>query len=154
MQREALAIVKKLNGKEHQDVAFMLTTLAEVLRAEGKLAEAEAMHREALTMNKRFLNSEHPRVAASFVHLANVIHAQGKLAEAETLIREALAMQRKSRGNEHPGRGQLAQQPGHCAQARRQRGREPDAVSRVPGYPRKKTSRRLADIQRPEPVGQ
>ena len=43
MHREALAMQRKLLGNEHPDVADSLDGLANVLQAQGKLAEAETM---------------------------------------------------------------------------------------------------------------
>ena len=49
---EALAMQRKLLGNEHPDVAGSLEGLAVVLRAQGKLAEAETMQREVLVMTE------------------------------------------------------------------------------------------------------
>jgi serine/threonine protein kinase/tetratricopeptide (TPR) repeat protein len=102
MHREALAMRRKLLGKEHVDVAESLNNLAVVFERQGKPVEAEPMHREALAMQRKLLGNEHPAVADSLDNLANALYRQGKLTEAEATHREALAMRRKLFGNEHP----------------------------------------------------
>jgi tetratricopeptide (TPR) repeat protein len=101
MDREALALRKKLLGSENLDVAGSLNNVGGDLYRQGRLAETEALFRQVLTMRRRLLGSEHPDVARSLSNLAWLLAERGKFAEAETLIREVLAMQRKLLGREH-----------------------------------------------------
>ncbi len=95
MQREALAIRRKIFGDEHADVATSLHNLANILSDQNKLAEAESMHAEALAIRRKLFGNEHPDVASSLYDLARVLRLEGKLTEAESMQREALAIRRK-----------------------------------------------------------
>ena len=71
------------------------------LEAQGKYAEAEAMHRRALAIRLKALGEGHPDTATSYNNLAATLRAQGKQpAEAEAMHRRALAIRL-----EGPGRG-------------------------------------------------
>ena len=96
MHREALAMRRKLLGNEHPDVALSLDNLADVLQAQGKLAEAETMYREALAMRRKLLGNEHPDVAISLINLADVLRKQGEHDEAKELLRSEIAAIRMS----------------------------------------------------------
>ena len=50
MHRRALAIMLKALGEDHPDTATSYNNLALTLYAQGKYAEAEAMHRRALAI--------------------------------------------------------------------------------------------------------
>jgi tetratricopeptide (TPR) repeat protein len=75
-------------------VSGSLNNLALVLKAQGKLVEAEAMFREALAMSQK-LQRDHPYVAIQLENLAAMLEARGDLAGAEAMRREALAIQKK-----------------------------------------------------------
>jgi serine/threonine protein kinase/tetratricopeptide (TPR) repeat protein len=124
MDSGALAIRRKLFGKEHPDVATSLSSLASVLLYQGKLAEAEAMNRAALAMRRTLFGNEHELVAVSLHNLATVVHRQGKLAEAEAMHREALAMQRRLFGSE---RSTVATSLGNLAQVLEAQGKLAEA---------------------------
>ena len=73
MQREGLALRKKLFGNEHPDVARSLNNLAEVISAQGRPAEAESLFREALAMKQKLLGNEHPDVPNSLAGLSGAL---------------------------------------------------------------------------------
>ena len=60
-----------------------MSYLALVLRARGKLDEAEPLLRQVMDALRRVLGPEHPDTLASMSGLALVLQARGKLAEAE-----------------------------------------------------------------------
>src|ERR1043166_8070410 len=99
VQREALAIRRKLYGNEHRDVATSLDNLARLLLAQGKAAEAEATFRDALAMRRNVLGDKHPSVAESFSALGSLFVQQNRLAEAEANYREALSAVRQTSDN-------------------------------------------------------
>jgi len=101
LQRQALAVRKRLLGDEHPLVAASLFKLALVLNARGEHAEAESLYREALAIQRKLLGNDNSDVAATLDSLAVVIEREGRLAEAESMLREALAMRRKLLGNKH-----------------------------------------------------
>ena len=78
MPRRALAIRLKALGEEHPDTATSYNNLAETLRAQGKYAEAEAMHRRALAIYLKALGEGHPDTAASYSNLAESSRTAGQ----------------------------------------------------------------------------
>ena len=85
----ALAIERKSLGEGHPDTVDSYSKLAVTLEAQGKYAEAEAMHRRALAICLKALGDAHPQTAASYNNLAAGLEAQGKYAEAEAMHRRA-----------------------------------------------------------------
>jgi tetratricopeptide (TPR) repeat protein len=79
-----------------------MSNLGNVLRAQGKLAEAEPLLREALEVFRRKLGNEHPGTLKSINYLGLLLRAQGEYDEAEALLREALEGRRRQLGDEHP----------------------------------------------------
>ncbi len=76
------------------DLSGSLNNFGLLLKAQGKMAEAEAKFREALDLSWS-LQKDHPFVAIQLKNLAEVLEAKGETAEAEALRREVLAIQTK-----------------------------------------------------------
>jgi tetratricopeptide (TPR) repeat protein len=73
-----------------------------LLRAEGRLAEAEPYWREALEKFRRTLGEEHPYTLVSIGNMGSLLREQGRLSEAEPFHSEALEKRRRTLGEEHP----------------------------------------------------
>ncbi len=96
MQREALAIRRKLLGDEHLDVASSLHSLGFALwRRQLKPAEAESVTRESLAIRRQLLGNESWQLAGTLVQLSGALMEQGKLSDAETVARESVQLSRK-----------------------------------------------------------
>lgn len=102
MQRQALAMRRKLLGDKHADVANSVGNLAAIRAAKGYPAEAETILHEALAMRRKIFGDESAEVARSLGNLAAALAQQGKLPEAEKNLRDAVGMQRKRFDNDHP----------------------------------------------------
>ena len=102
LQREVLAVQKRVLGDEHPDTLDTACNLAISCSDQGKYAEAEALQREVLAVQKRVLGDEHPDTLDTAGNLAASCSEQGKYAEAEALQREVLAVQKRVLGDEHP----------------------------------------------------
>jgi serine/threonine protein kinase/tetratricopeptide (TPR) repeat protein len=112
MRHEALAIQTKLLGTEPpgavespDQIADKLRSqgeLADFLRQQGKLAEAEATLREAVSIQRQRLGNEHPNMPVLLEKLANVLGEEKKLEESGVLLREALTLRRKTNGDQDP----------------------------------------------------
>ena len=72
-------------GPEHFATLASMNNLAEVLRARGKLDEAEPLFRQVVEAGHRVLGPEHPTTLTVMSNLAMVLQARGKLNEAEPL---------------------------------------------------------------------
>jgi hypothetical protein len=103
--RRALAIDEHSFGKELPEVATALNTLAGLLKATNRLAEAEPLMRRALAIDEQSFGKEHPEVATDLNNLAQLLKGTNRLAEAEPLTRRHvvifLEFTRRT-GHEHP----------------------------------------------------
>src|SRR5690606_36454832 len=89
-------------GAEHQRTASARNNLALILKEQGHLEEAEALHREALAVNRRLLSGDDPEIAVNINMLASLLMEQGHLHEADSLYRESLEMRWALYGDAHP----------------------------------------------------
>ena len=73
MNREKLAVTKKVLWLEHPCTLTSMTLLPLAPHYRGKYEEAEAMNREALGLRKKVLGPEHPDTLASIDNLESVL---------------------------------------------------------------------------------
>jgi serine/threonine protein kinase/tetratricopeptide (TPR) repeat protein len=95
MQRESLAIRKKLFGEECLAVASSLHGLALSLWRGHSLVEAESATRESLAIRRKLLGEHNEPVAASLVQLGGILFWEGQLTESEVIERKAAQMRRE-----------------------------------------------------------
>jgi serine/threonine protein kinase/tetratricopeptide (TPR) repeat protein len=76
-------------------LARLLNKQTEVLRSQGKLAEAETGYREALETAKELLGDKLPDVAELLRVLGNVLHDSGQYEKAETVLRQAVEIRQE-----------------------------------------------------------
>jgi serine/threonine-protein kinase len=98
--REALRICHRLGDDER--VATVLNNLGDLLRAAGRIDEAEQHLVEAVKLRRQLLGPQHPDLAKSINNLALVLRSLGRLEEAGPLYREALTIERNVWGPTHP----------------------------------------------------
>ena len=72
-----------------------------LLKARGKLDEAERYYRESQERRRRVLGDDDPRTLTSINNMGSLLKAQGKLDEAEPYYREALEGRRRVLGDDH-----------------------------------------------------
>ena len=106
----ALAMVGFVNARQEAARADLealnaVTSLARMLQAQGRFAEAEPLYRQSLAKHRGLFGSDNVEVSTSLRNLAALLMAQGKLSDAEPLYREALATRQKLLGHEHTGGG-------------------------------------------------
>ena len=101
LQERALAIRRRLLGDEHAETLESQGAMGDLLRAQGKLAEAEPFVRSALAGYRRLLGEDHLLTLAALNNMGYLLHLQGKSGEAEPLLREALERQRRVLGPDH-----------------------------------------------------
>jgi len=124
--RRSLSIRRASLPAGHPDIAWSLSNLALLLKAQNKLAEAEPLNREALEINRAALPPGHRAIVASLNNLAALLLAQNKFAEAEQLMREALESNRKALPAGHPD---IATSLNSLAEALRAQGKLAEAES-------------------------
>jgi hypothetical protein len=108
LYREALAMLVRLHGGDDDyNIAVAVRKLAEVVGAQGHVAESVRQLRVSLEMFKRLYRdsastsasasvsrsgADHPQVALCMRALAHALGKQGSMAESTRLHRESLAM--------------------------------------------------------------
>ncbi|CAN9459336.1 unnamed protein product [Alternaria sp. RS040] len=100
---KAAAVSKKALGREHQLTRVSLTTLAGVLRAQGKYEEAGTLYRRVLEGSEKTLGKDHPDTLTCISNLALSLGCRGKYGEAEMLHRCTLEGREKKLGKDDPG---------------------------------------------------
>ena len=93
-----LAAERAQGGDRAPNTLAALGNLANNLRDQGKLAEAEPLFREALAARREVTGNDHLATMQAAGNLGQVLLAQGKLAEAEPLLVEVVAWWRKKNG--------------------------------------------------------
>jgi tetratricopeptide (TPR) repeat protein len=102
LQRESLALRRRIQGEAHPEVAVDINNLAFTLQTRGAYREAESLYRESLAMNIKLLGADHPDVAFNENNLAWLLYRRGDLSGAIRLMRRVLESRRRSLGAEHP----------------------------------------------------
>lgn len=93
---------KQKSGREHPDVATLLSILALVYRDQSKFEEAGVLLTEALHIRERTLGVDHPAVAATLNNLAVLFGKRGRFKDALPMCERALAIREKVLGPKHP----------------------------------------------------
>ena len=101
MIREALAKNRAIYPNGHKEIAWNLSSLAQMLKARGNLQEAEQITRESLEMARKVFGSDHIEVTWRMGDLADVLRRRGRNDEAELLLRDVLAVAQRSYGDAH-----------------------------------------------------
>ncbi len=70
LQREGLAVLKRVLGAEHPDTLTAAGNLAVILLRQGKCDEAEKMQQQGLAVLKGVLGAEHPDTLTAAGNLA------------------------------------------------------------------------------------
>lgn len=101
--REALAALGPPVSAPGTDLATADLWLADALKGQSRLAEAEALYRQALELRRRLVGPETADTAAAMESLALGLMAEGKYNEAEALMRQALAIDERTPGSQSAG---------------------------------------------------
>jgi tetratricopeptide (TPR) repeat protein len=96
LARRALQALLARETPPGATLALAQTTLASILRCEGRLDEALELFRTALDTRARLLGRDHWLVADTLTGIAFVERLQGRLADAESTYRRALDIFRRS----------------------------------------------------------
>ncbi len=92
---------EQLYGQEHPKTLTSLLIMGILLKAQGRLREAEAVYRRVLAAQRRVLGKAHMLTLYTMSRLGNLLHARDKTEEAEALLREALEAQRHTLREDH-----------------------------------------------------
>src|SRR5256885_679484 len=100
-EREA-AIRQHTAGNYREAERLFRSALADLHRAQDKLADALPLARRAVKMLEEAGEDATPRLAFGLQTLGAIERAAGRLAEAETLYRRALSISIAQNGENHP----------------------------------------------------
>ena len=92
-------------GSRHAEVGRSLTSLGNLARKRGDLAQARRHHEAAQAIDRERLGDDHPNQARHLHNLARITLLQGDPDEARALYERALALRRAALGNDHPDVG-------------------------------------------------
>jgi hypothetical protein len=98
-----------VKNKAHPELLQTQSSLANVLRLQGKLAEAEKLQREAYSKLKAALGNEHPFALDARENLARCLKDLGKDKEANKCATKLLDRREKALGWSHPATLRAAQ---------------------------------------------
>ena len=93
MLREALSLIEKHAGPDHESLAVPLGTLALALHFQSKYDEAARAYERSLAIWRKRHGDSHPNVTMTLNNLGLLAHDQGRFAEAERYFRETMALQ-------------------------------------------------------------
>lgn len=102
---KAIEIFNELfDNQENYFTAQAKHTSGNILRQQGKYAEAENVIREALAIEKRILGQNHVEIAKLERDLAKVKADESDFAQAETLLKSSMTNIESNTGPDHPER--------------------------------------------------
>ena len=70
MMRETLEVERATLGPKHPSTLISMNNLAQLLQAQGKLAESEALFKETLEVKRAALGPQHPTTRSNMQCLA------------------------------------------------------------------------------------
>lgn len=98
LYKRSLALVEKVLGPAHPDVAANLNNLATLYRDEGQYEHAEVLYRRSLGIVRKAMGPDSQDVAITLNNLAELYSDEGKYDAAEPLYKQSLEMSEKSQG--------------------------------------------------------
>jgi eukaryotic-like serine/threonine-protein kinase len=102
INRQVLAIDRRLYGDRHPRVADDLINLGAIQHELGDYPQAEQFYRQAFEMERAWYGPEHPEVASVLTMLGRTLVMEHRYDDADSLLREALAIQEHAYGPVHP----------------------------------------------------
>jgi hypothetical protein len=99
--RETIEVRRATLGPIHPSTLASVSNLAQLLKAQGKLGEAEPLMREALAYLTT-LSPKHPNTLSTMSSLAALLQAQGNLGESQALLKKTLEDLHATLGPQHP----------------------------------------------------
>ncbi|CAN0084896.1 unnamed protein product [Ectocarpus sp. 12 AP-2014] len=88
-------------GTNHSDVATYYNNLSRLVRAAGKLEEAEPLQRRAVEIGEQVLGPNSPDLATWVNNLGRLLMARKKLEEAEKVQERAVTIAENVYGPHH-----------------------------------------------------
>jgi serine/threonine protein kinase/tetratricopeptide (TPR) repeat protein len=116
LNKQILAMDRKLYGERHPHVADDLINLGAIQFEGGHYAEAELYYRQGLGIIQAFYGKDHAETGSAFTMLGRALIPQKKLKEAEVMLGEALGIAERVYGKVHPRVASALNELGRIAQ--------------------------------------
>lgn len=102
LNKQVLAMDRKLYGERHPHVADDLINLGAIQYERGDYPQAEQYYRQGLDIIESFYGKHHAETGSAYTMLGRALVPQKKLKEAEVVLREALSVAERVYGKVHP----------------------------------------------------
>lgn len=102
LNRQVLAIDRRLYGDRHPHVANDLVNLGAIQHELGEYPAAEHFYRQALDIDRAWYGTEHPEVASILTMLGRTLVNEQRYDAADSALKEALTIQERAYGPVHP----------------------------------------------------
>ncbi len=99
--RKTLAVMERIQGPDHPEIAIALAALSELVMRKGDLAEGMALAVRAYEMDKRIFGPNHPSTAKSLFNVAHALADQGEYEKAAERIESTISILQAALGPEH-----------------------------------------------------
>lgn len=101
--QEALNLAREIWHGDRVEIAKNLSNIALILKAQGKLQEAEPYYRDTLAIRYQIYQGQpHHDLARCFSNLGELLSVQGRIYEAEAYHRDAEVMRKKLKYQKSP----------------------------------------------------
>ena len=97
-----LAVMSRIFGREHYEVAATLHSLGAVYTALGRLEEAEQHYRMAQVLKEKLLGQDNPDTALTYNNLGELLNKMGRTGESVPLLQKAVVVLEKKLTPGHP----------------------------------------------------
>jgi len=101
LQREALAMRRRLYGELHPEVALGLSNLAANLGSQGRFDDAIEFNKQSIDQHRKLFGERHPRTAQAMASYAKNLDRSGRPAEAIAMRRLVVEINIESVGAGH-----------------------------------------------------
>jgi len=101
LYERTLGFEEKLFGRQHENTADTIHSIALILNKMGERRKSLKLHREVLGIRQMVLGKEHEDTANSLSLVANMLKDKGEYDEALKLFKEALYIEEKMFGRQH-----------------------------------------------------
>jgi CHAT domain-containing protein/tetratricopeptide (TPR) repeat protein len=99
--RQLVAEMERVLGNDHPMAGTALLTLADLLRLQGQLDEAEPMLWRVLAIREKAFGTAHPDVAQVLASLSYIAIDRAQYAQAEQLLKRTLEIRESELGSNH-----------------------------------------------------
>ena len=102
LAEKVLSIRESILGKDHENVAISLNSLALLYQDNGEYSRAETLFKQSLEIDGKIYGKDHPNLAITYGNLGTLYYNIGDFRQSEFFLLKALELREKAFGKEHP----------------------------------------------------